>query len=265
MMIAMREWKDAETYHKVSAPQTAWGTEVLERLTLRGDELVLDVGCGTGKLTAKLLERLPRGRVLATDLSQNMLRVAQEHLKPAFGSRAEFACADAAALPVSGKADAIFSTATFHWVLDHPRLFRSLHAALKPGGRLVAQCGGKGNIERLTRRCAAIEREPAFARYFDGWNGPWEYADADTTASRLEAAGFTDIHTWLQPAPAVFDDAAAYREFVTNVVCRQHLNRLPDEDLRRRFVDLITEQAAQDAPAFELDYLRLNLDARRGY
>lgn len=259
----MREWHDAETYHRVSGPQTDWGMAVLERLPLRGDELVLDVGCGTGRLTEKLLERLPRGRVLATDLSQNMLTVARSHLEPAFGARVSFARADAAALPLAGVADAIFSTATFHWVLDHPKLFRSLHAALKPGGRLVAQCGGAGNIERLNNRCKALMRRPEFAPYYEGWDGPWEYAADDLTAERMRAAGFEDVRTSITPAPVLQPDEAAFREFTTNVVCRNHLSRLPDEPLRRRFMEVITAQAAADSPPFELDYQRLNLEGVR--
>src|SRR5215471_6400551 len=115
----MREW-DGATYHRVSNPQFEWGTVVLDRLPLRGDELVLDVGCGTGRLTEKLIDRLPRGRVLAIDVSANMLHVAREYLRFSFGTRIQFALADAAALPICEKADAIFSTATFHWVHDHP-------------------------------------------------------------------------------------------------------------------------------------------------
>jgi trans-aconitate 2-methyltransferase len=257
----MREW-NAEAYHRVSDPQLQWGLAVLARLPLRGDELVLDVGCGTGRLTEHLLERLPSGRVVATDLSSNMLDAARAHLLPRAAGRVHFTCADAAALPVAGRAGAIFSTATFHWVLDHPALFRSLHAALAPGGRLVAQCGGGANIQRVHDRCAVLMREPAFAPHYAGWRDPWEFADAATTASRLEAAGFEEIRTWLEYPPIVQRDAASYREFVTNVVCRHHLAPLPAA-LRDEFMETITAQAAGDDPAFELDYWRLNIDARR--
>jgi trans-aconitate methyltransferase len=139
---SMREW-NAEAYHRVSNPQFDWGTVVLERLPLDGDETVLDIGCGTGRLTDKLLERLPRGRVIAIDLSANMIQTARDYLRPRHQSRVQLAIADAAALPLDESCDAIFSTATFHWVLDHPQLFRSLGRAMKPGARLVAQCGGR--------------------------------------------------------------------------------------------------------------------------
>src|SRR4029450_13874474 len=143
-----REW-NADVYHRVSDPQRAWGAEVLSRLPLAGTELVLDVGCGTGRLTFELLQRLPRGRAIGVDLSANMIAAAGRYLLPPFTSHIDFVRADAAALPFVGCADAIFSTATFHWVRDHDRLFSSLYSALKPGARLVAQCGGACNLHRL--------------------------------------------------------------------------------------------------------------------
>ena len=261
---AMREW-NAATYHKVSDPQVEWGIPVLARLPLEGDEFVIDVGCGTGRLTEKLLERLPRGRALAVDLSSNMIGVAREYLRGRFGTRVAFALADAAALPVNGLASAIFSTATFHWVLDHDSLFRSLHTALKPGGRLIAQCGGTRNIERVDRRCLALMREPRFSPYFAGWSGPWNFADAEATATRLRRAGFADVWTGVEYAPVLQPDAAAYREFVTNAVCRHHLSRLPDEALKDRFMSAVTDMAAGDNPPFELDYWRLNIDATKAW
>lgn len=258
----MAEW-NAETYHRVSDPHVSWGMRVLARLPLQGDECVLDIGCGTGRLTERLLERLPRGRVVAVDLSPHMLQVARGHLAARFGEKVGFARADAAALPIAASVDAAFSTATFHWVLDHAALFRSILAALKPGGRLVAQCGGGPNLQRLHDRCAAVGECPEFAPYFSGWRDPWEFADASTTARRLAEAGFTGITTSLESSPVVQSEAATYREFVTNVICRHHLACLPGEDLRTRFMDVITEQAANDSPPFELDYWRLNIDARK--
>jgi trans-aconitate methyltransferase len=258
----MREW-NAETYHRVSNPQFEWGIVVLKRLPLRGDELVLDVGCGTGRLTEKLIERLPRGRVLAIDFSSNMLQAARDYLRPAFGAHVQLALADAAALPINERADAIFSTATFHWVLDHPALFRSLHRALKPGGQLVAQCGGGANLDRIRRRIDGLKEEPEFAPYFETWRRPWEYADADTTRRRLEEAGFEEITTSVESSPVVFPDAASFSAFVANVICRPHLAYLPDATLRDRFIARVTAQAAGDDPPFELDYWRLNMDAKR--
>ena len=134
-----REW-DAAAYHKVSGPQTGWGRRVLDRLTLSGDERVIDAGCGSGRLSGELMERLPRGRMVAIDRSWNMLMTARANLRPVFGDRVAFVQVSLPHMPFAGWADLVFSTATFHWVGDHPALFRNIHEALRPGGRLVAQC-----------------------------------------------------------------------------------------------------------------------------
>jgi len=258
----MREW-NADSYHQVSTPQFDWGSAVLERLPLSGDELVFDIGCGTGRLTEKLLERLPRGRVVGIDMSSNMLQVARDFLRPRFDRQIQFVMGDAAALPMRPVADAIFSTATLHWVRDHPQLFRSLYAALKPGGRVVAQCGGGANIARLHDRAAALMRDPRFEPYFTSWQEPWEFSDAATTARRLEEAGFTEVRTGLVATPLVQPDAEAYQAFITTVICRPHLAHLPDPLLQDAFVRDLTELASNDDPPFELDYWRLNIEARR--
>lgn len=259
---APREW-NAATYHRVSGPQFTWGQAVLERLPLQGDETVLDVGCGTGRLTALLLERLPRGRAIGVDVSANMLATARRELPADLRRRTAFVHADTSALPVVGRADAIFSTATFHWVLDHPRLFASLFRALRPGGRLVAQCGGAGNLDRQHRRAAALMAGADVAACFAGWREPWEFADADTTRARLEAAGFVDVVTRVTAAPVVQPTREAFVEFVTTVIFRPHLACLPDEERRRAFVDALADRSAADPIPFELDYRRLDVDASR--
>ena len=256
------EW-DAATYHRVSAPQVSWGQRVLARLALRGDETVVDAGCGTGRLTAEVLEKLPRGRVIAVDASANMLREAAAGLVPRFGDRVQFVQADLQTLALPEPVDAIFSTAAFHWIPDHPRLFRHLHAALVPGGRLVAQCGGGPNLARLLERVATLMTAPVYAPAFAGWTGPWEFADDATTGARLRDAGFVDVATGLEAAPTTLPDAATYGDFLTAVVLRSHLALLPDEQARTAFVGPLTEQATEDDPPFGLDYWRLNLEGRR--
>jgi trans-aconitate 2-methyltransferase len=259
---APREW-NAQTYHRVSSPQFTWGQTVLDRLPLRGDELVLDLGCGTGRLTGLLLDRLPDGRAIGIDLSANMLATAQREMRADRRRRVSFVHADVSVLPVVGRADAIFSTATFHWVRDHARLFRSLFRALTPGGRVVAQCGGGPNIKRHHERAFALMQRPEFAPFYRTWIDSWEFADAETTTTRLADAGFADIMTRVVPAPTVFPDRAAFVEFVTTVIVRQHIAALPDEPRKRAFVDALADQAAADPVPFEIDYWRLDFDATR--
>jgi len=255
------DW-DAQRYHRVSNPQVTWGLRVLDRLMLRGDETVMDAGCGTGRLTAELLERLPRGRVIAVDQSAGMAEGARSYLEPRFGRRVEVVQADILSAVVD-PVDGVFSTATFHWIHDHAQLFRHLYGLVKPGGFLHAQCGGGPNVARLHRRAAALMQTEPFASYYSSWTEPWEFADAATTAARLRAAGWADIDTNLEPAPVVFDGPAEFAEFIETVVLRPYLAYLPSAALRTQFVDAITAQAAADQPPFELDYWRLNMHARR--
>ncbi len=256
-----REWNSAE-YHRLSGPQVSWGRKVLARLKLRGDELILDAGCGTGRLTGELLEALPCGRVVGVDLSQNMLRTAREHLRPEFGERVRFVAADLHFLPFERAFDGIVSTAAFHWVPDHQQLFRRLFRALRPGGWLQAQCGGGPNLARLRARMKTLAQAPAFAPYLADFPEPWVYQDPEGAAETLRGAGFVEVQTSIEPAATVLDSRQHYSEFVATVILRAHLERLPSPDLRARYVSRLADQAAGDDPPFALDYWRLNLSAR---
>ena len=244
-----REW-DAETYDEVSDPQFEWGTEVLARLELRGDETVLDAGCGSGRVAAELLKRLPEGRLIAVDGSAAMIEKACERL----GEDVAYLVADLAELEVEQPVDLIFSTATFHWIVDHERLFARLHAALKPGGRLVAQCGGEGNVAEYAQAIARAAADPEFAPHFEGLAAMWNFAPPDATEERLRAAGFSVARCWLQPKPVT---PAKPLEFITTVTLGPHLAQLPEE-LRRPFAKAVLAEAGEP---LTLDYVRLNIEA----
>jgi trans-aconitate 2-methyltransferase len=258
----MTEW-NAASYHKVSGPQTSWGHKVLSRLAVRGDERAIDAGCGSGKLTLALMERLPGGSMIAIDRSWNMLLTARTNLRPIFGGRVKFAQVALPDLPFLNYADLVFSTATFHWIKDHPSLFAGIHATLRRDGRLHAQCGGGPNLARAHALAERVMHSPPFAPFFGDWPGPWEFANAETTAKRLHAAGFVDVETSLEEAPTTLASEEDYREFVTTVIYHPHLERLPTHDLKRTFIDRVTEVSAHDDPPFTLDYWRLNMAARK--
>jgi trans-aconitate 2-methyltransferase len=256
------EW-NATLYHQISAPQVSWGKKVLARVNLRGDERVLDAGCGTGRLTRDLLEALPSGQVVALDVSQNMLDTARAFLAPDYGNRVEFACCDLLDLAFEREFDLIFSTASFHWVLDHDRLFCNLFRALRPGGWLIAQCGGGRNLARLLSRVVRLMESPPYAKYFACYPFPWEFSAAQTAADRLRKAGFELVETALEEAPTQLPSAPEFQQFVESVILRNHLLRIPDAALGQQFLAELTEQSAGDDPPFLLDYWRLNLQGRR--
>jgi trans-aconitate 2-methyltransferase len=245
----VREW-DGASYDRISGPMEALGRAVLDRLELAGDETVLDAGCGSGRVTEALIEQVPRGRVIALDASPSMVRSARERL----GDRAEVREADLLELELDAPADAIFSTATFHWISDHELLFRRLRAALRPGGRLVAQCGGEGNIDVLRGVAHAILERAPYAEHFRDWRTPWNYAGPEVTRERLLGAGFTTAKCWLKEAPQRPEHP---REFLSTIVLGPHFQRLPAE-LREPFMDTVLAELGEPVV---VDYVRLNIDA----
>jgi trans-aconitate 2-methyltransferase len=248
-MQEVRKW-DGKSYDRISGPMEALGLEVLARLELHGDEVVLDAGCGSGRITQALIERLARGRVIAVDASPSMVDAARERLGP----EADVRRLDLLELELDEPIDAILSTATFHWIADHGRLFARLRGALRPGGRLVAQCGGEGNIDELRGRANAVLAEAPYAEYFVDWRPPWNYAAPGVTHERLLDAGFASAKCWLQPAPQQPEHP---RELLSTIVLGPHVQRLPEE-LRDPFMDAVLAELGE--PVI-VDYVRLNIDA----
>lgn len=259
---APTDW-DGRSYDRVSLPQQEWARSVLERLPLRGDEVVLDAGCGSGRVTKELLDRVPDGRVIAVDGSPSMVETAREVLSGE--DRLTLIVSDL--LDVSpalleeegagGEVDAVFSNATFHWIRDHDALFRALRSVMRPGARLVAQCGGRGNVAEWVAVIEELAAREPYEEYLQGVNA-WNFYGPEETEERLAAAGFTDIVTGLQEVPTVEPDDP--REFARTVGLAAHLDSLPEE-LRDPFTDEVVQGLGEP---FRLTYIRLNIDAVAG-
>lgn len=244
-MTHTREW-DAAAYDTLNAPMNERGADAVARLELEGGETVLDAGCGTGQVTATLLERLPRGRVVALDGSRRMLDAARERF--AGERRVAFVHADLAEpLPLPQPVDAIVSTSTFHWVRDHDALFRRLAAVLRPGGQLVVDCGGAGNIAAIVQALAELGHA----------EHPWTYAGVEETEARLRAAGFEQLDVRLAPRVSRFGPGDELERFLTTVVLRTHVAELGPE----RGGALVRAVAAR-LPEREIRWVRLEIAAR---
>jgi trans-aconitate 2-methyltransferase len=249
---------DGSSYDRISAIQQGWGEEVLDRLALAGEEHVLDAGCGSGRVTEMVLERVPRGRVLAVDASPSMVAAASQRLTgpgSPYAGRVEVRRCDLLELQLQEPLDAVISTATFHWIADHDRLFARIHAAMRPGGRFAAQCGGEGNIDGLRSHAREVLAREPYAAHFEGWRAPWNYAGAELTQERLLRTGFGEARCWTAPAPSTPEEP---REFLETIVLGPHVQRLPPE-LRERFMDEVLERIGEPVV---IDYVRLNIEAR---
>jgi trans-aconitate 2-methyltransferase len=273
----MSDW-DAARYHRISDPQVAWGRTVAARLAPVAGERILDLGCGTGRLTEEIAAK-PGIFVVGLDRSAAMLQEAaarQLHrgqtpisdsrgptpVLDSYGALA-YVRADGSALPFVDAFDAVFSAATFHWIPDHDRLFASIYRALKKGGRLIAQAGGARNLEQVYSRARRLMRSPQYARFYASWSEPCHFENVSDTEARLQRAGFKDFEASLVSAPVSFQQPEAYAEFVAAVCLRHQLDRLPSED-RGVFMSRLTEEAINDEPPLTLDYWRLNISARKG-
>ena len=249
-MPEVREW-DGQSYDRISGPMQAMGRAVLARLELAGDETVLDAGCGSGAITEALIERLPRGRVIAVDASASMVAGRARAARARERTCARPTCSSSSSRSPSTRS-------------SRPRpstgspttsgCSRRLRAALRPGGRLVAQCGGEGNITKLRGRAAAVLAREPYAEHFRDWRAPWNYAGAGDTASACSRPA--------SPAPSAGSrrrprEPEHPREFLSTIVLGPHVQQLPEE-LREPFMD---EVLAELGEPVVVDYVRLNIDA----
>jgi trans-aconitate 2-methyltransferase len=240
------DW-DAGTYDRVSDPLLHMGDPVVRRLALRGDERVLDAGCGSGRVTELLLERLPAGQVVALDGSAAMIAEAGRRLAP-WGDRVELVTADLGQPIPIDPVDAVLSTATFHWVPDHDALFANLAAVMRPGAQLAAQCGGHGNIATVAAALVDLGIAPA-----------WNFATPEATVHRLANAGFTDAEVWLEPHPVELEPGEPLLTYLATIPLKDVVAAVPEGE-RRALVEAVAERL----PGPVLDYVRLNITARRG-
>ncbi len=244
------EW-DAATYDRISDMQLETGRDFLAHVELRGDEVAIDAGCGTGRITELLIDRLPRGRVIGVDGSAAMIEQARERLGPEI----ELIVSDLLELDPPEPVDLVFSTATFHWLADHDRLYAAVYGWLKPGGMLAAQLGGKGNVQEMIEPVIRIAAEQPFAEHLRGVEDPWNFPPPEQTAGQLERAGFVDVRIETEERTFEFDEPRTFQRTVGLVV---HLDRLPEE-LREPFLDTVLAELRDPSTAH---FVRTNLFAR---
>jgi trans-aconitate 2-methyltransferase len=217
---------DAVTYEQVADPQSAWAREIVARSRITHGDVVLDAGCGGGRVTQQLLELTPN--VIAVDADAAMVAKARETLPLSVPVHHQ----NLLELELEETVDVVFSCAVFHWITDHDGLFERLHRVLRPGGRLVAQCGGRGNIQNVLD---IVGDRP----------GRWLYAGPEETEERLRRAGFSDVRAWLEPKATAVPDLTT---FIATVI----LHEDPD-------AQATAERVA--AQIDHIDYVRLNMEA----
>ncbi|MEY2474086.1 MAG: trans-aconitate 2-methyltransferase [Actinomycetota bacterium] len=259
-MSPRRAW-DGDAYHRLSAPMEEMALPVLARLELQGDESVLDAGCGSGRVTKHVLDAVPNGRVVAVDADADMVRAAAATLAgtPAIVRQVDLLELDLPTLGIGIDAvDAVFSTATFHWIQDHDTLFARMFAALVDGGRFEAQCGGGHNIASVHAVARDVARQEQYADELYDVEGVTNFYTPEETEERLRAAGFVDERCWLEEIPVTPDDPVGY---LRTIILGQHVERLGD-DLGMAYVQEVADGLGFPGKV-TFDYVRLNISARR--
>ena len=235
----MTEW-DAAAYAKMSGLQKAMAAQVLSLLELRGDERVLDVGCGEGKITALIAARVPRGEVLGVDPSHDMIAFASSHFGSGAGSNLRFEVADARALAFIGVFDLVVSFNALHWVPDQDPVLRSIRAALKPDGRAQLRMVTAGSRQSLESVVEDVRRSPRWQGHFAGFNDPYLRLTPEQYAAVAERNGLQAVHVRTRDETWDFESRAAFFTFC-EVGLVAWTQRLPEPE-RKAFVDDVLDR-----------------------
>jgi SAM-dependent methyltransferase len=257
---------------------------VIEIKKWKGNEIVMDAGCGTGRITKILAEKAGKGGIVyAVDIDDNMIDQAKENLN---GFKNVFVIkSNLLNIELPRKVDVIFSNAVLHWILDHGRLFEHFWRLLSDDdtnnkkwkekeaeakveseggeGLLLAQCGGYGNLSKVLSLINQIKDLGEFKTYFVNWNEPWYFARPEDTQKLLKQIGYKNIEVYLSDGTATFPNRTSYSTFVKNVIIKPFLEYLPNEQIKRRFFKTFLDNVEQSGLDWTLDYLRLNIMAQK--
>jgi trans-aconitate 2-methyltransferase len=250
---------NAEVYDRIGKPMRRWAQQVIDDLALRGDETVLDAGCGSGSVTFDLLERLPNGRIYAVDASAEMVDLLSKQLTERGERRVTPIHASLTDFTVPERVDCVFSNAVFHWIVDDEGLFGSLFRATKPGGRLRAQCGGFGNNAHVLEAVEVVREDARFARYLEGFRDSKKYRTEAQAAAALEQAGWRSVRSKLWPQPVPFEDDEEAALYARTILLRDHVARMPEEDGVAYSRAVVAETKRRWGAPYVADYVRLDL------
>lgn len=254
-----------EDYEKHSSAQEKWADALISGLKLKGDEHILDIGCGDGKITVKMAARVPDGYVLGIDSSQDMIDFARKRFPPSQYADLRFELGDALSLDFDQEFDLITSFACLHWIKDHLSVLRGVQHSLRPGGRLLFQCGGRGNAGELMALTEELIRESIWSRYFQGFRFPYYFYGTEGYHAWLEQAGLEEIRVELIPKEMVQQGKTGLEGWI-RTTWHPVIERIP-EDLKQQFVSEMADRYVERHPLedglVKVRMVRLEVEARR--
>ena len=258
-----RTYWDAATYDRIAKPMRMWAQEVIDDLALKGDETVLDAGCGSGSVTFDLWEKLPRGKIIALDSSPQMVEQLSKSIAERGITNIVARQADLASFEVDQPVDVVFSNAVFHWISNDDGLFGSLARATKPGGRLRAQCGGQGNIAKLMDVAHEIEAREPYSKHLTPGETNRKFRSPEDVRVAMERNGWRNVRADMFESPQKFEDRDEAALYLRTIILQMQVAALPEELGEAFLQDVIAEVIARHGEPFAADYVRLNIWAER--
>ncbi len=261
----MYSWNASE-YHSSSSNQKRWGSELVSRLTFKGDEHVLDIGSGNGALTAEISEKVPHGAVIGLDSSADMVNLARNNFPPAMYPNLSFVLKDASKLDYNEEFDLVFSNACLHWIKDHRPIIKGIRKSLKPSGRILLQMGGKGNADGIIAVLDELVQEPRWSHYFRNFNFTYGFYSPDEYKPWLLAAGFITHRVDLVVKEMVHENNEQFASWV-RTTWLPYTQRVPIEmqellitELTKRYESLYPPD---EKGAIHIRMVRLEIDAQK--
>ena len=257
------QWNAAD-YAANSIVQQTWARELIARLKLRGDERILDVGCGDGKITAEIARAVPRGSATGVDASRQMIEFAQKTFPPSEISKLKFQIMDARKIKFDRRFDLIFSNAALHWVDDHQAILRGMAAVSRLGARLIVSCGGKGNAQDVFVALRPEMRLKRWREFFRGMPKPYFFYSPADYERWLPKFGFKINTLKLAPKGAIYDGRDGFAAWL-RTTWLPYVQRVP-EPLREEFIAAVTDRYVakhppDDAGRIHVRMVRLEIDA----
>lgn len=235
----MHNWRP-DKYERSSSAQRLWAEELIRKIEISGDERVLDIGCGDGRITASIADLVPEGSVLGIDSSEGMVSFAKEKFATGDHPNLSFQLGDARNLDFDGEFDLVVSFAALHWVGDHRPVLRGIRRALKPGGRTFLQFGGRGNAALPLAIADEMIKEDSWRRSFEGFDFRYAFFGAEEYRIWIEEAGLVPKRVELIPKDMVQPGPEAFAGWIESTWL-PYLERVP-EDRLREFISEVVER-----------------------
>ncbi|MGB2853890.1 MAG: methyltransferase domain-containing protein [Dehalococcoidia bacterium] len=248
---------NAECYQKSPSETQEWGRELVSKLELGGWERVLDIGCGDGKLTAEIAQRVPQGSAVGIDSSPEMISLAKRTFPPRQFANLHFQQMDATHLGFSSELDVVFSNAALHWIADHRPMLKGIQRSLRSPGKMLIQMGGTGNAAEIIATTIAVAQDARWRECFAGFSSPVRFYGPEEYGALLAEAGLEPRRVELIAKDMLHHGKEGLASWV-RAVWLPFVGRIPDS-LREDFIAAIADSYVNSHPMDDAGFIHIRM------